>query len=290
MSARLSLALLAATLLTTPATTHARAQAPAAPATTPARPATAEGAARPRPTPPRESLRAIRERGVLRACVGPTAPWVIEAPDGQQARGFAVDVARQLAEDLGVELALVRTNTRELMADLFEGECDVIPGGLAPTPDRALFLHFTTPIAEHDVEAVTLTGGAATLEALDAAGIVVGAVEGSAEFLDARRRLPKAEVRTFESQAALGDALFKKAVQAVVVAEPFSDVVSRLAGNTVVVVGTPLARRRESIAVRRGDLEFLAYLNTWVQARTDDGWLAGRVTAWFDTFDWAEGK
>ncbi len=268
------------------------AQAPApgpAPAAT-AQPPAADAAARvppadrrPRPAPPRESLRAIRERGILRACVAPNAPWMIEGPEGSRPTGFTIDVATQLAEDIGVELELVRTSAAGLIAAVFEGDCDVIPGGLAATPDRALFLHFSAPIAAHDVEAV---GAAGTATSLDATTTTIGAVEGSAELQDARRTFTKATIRTFASQAELGDALLKRELQVAVAAAPFAEVAEKLSSGAVASLGTPLARRRESMAVRRGDLEFLAYLDTWVQARTDEGWLAARKAAWFDRIEW----
>jgi len=60
-------------------------------------------------------------------------------------------------------------------------------------------------------------------------------------------------------------------------------------------VGTRLAqdlggRRGEALAVRRGDLEFLAYLNAWVDARRSDGWLDARASEWFGRLDWAEAE
>jgi polar amino acid transport system substrate-binding protein len=42
--------------------------------------------------------------------------------------------------------------------------------------------------------------------------------------------------------------------------------------------------------VRRGDLEFLAYLNTWVYARRHDGWLEARRNQWFDKLEWADAE
>ncbi|MGV3518445.1 transporter substrate-binding domain-containing protein [Luteitalea sp.] len=246
----------------------------------------ASGSLRPRPSPARETLQAIRERGVLRACVSAYMPWVIAAPQGQPISGFAVDVARQLADDMGVDLQFVHTNYRDLVGDLFEGACDVIPGGLAATPERALFVHFSDPIAEHAVKLVGALNGATTLGEFDKPGVAVGAVDGTVEMQDARRLLPKADLRPFPSQAALGDALMHHAVQVAVVASPFSDLAEKLSAGAVKALPAPLSVRRESIAVRRGDLEFLEYLNRWVQAHDDHGWLETRRTRWFDHLEW----
>ena len=262
------------------------ADATAAPATPARRMPPAHGSLRPRPMPARESLGAVRDRGVLRACVSPYTPWVIAAPDGQPPSGFAVDVARQLAHDMGVELQLVPTNYRDLIADLFEGECDVIPAGIVPTPERALFLHFSEPIAEHDVRLVGALKGATTLAAFDTPSTTVGVVDGTLEMQDAKRRLPRADLRTFPSQAALGDALMHNAVQVAVVTSPFSELAVKLSNGAVKALATPLGHREEAIAVRRGDLEFLEYLNRWVKTRRSEGWLESHRTKWFDHLEW----
>lgn len=296
MTRQSSLTVLAVTLLlAVPVSVAGQPAAPSRPAEAAATPAgpspsrrmpPASGSLRPRPRPARESLGAVRDRGVLRACVSPYTPWVIAAADARDPSGFAVDVARQLAHDMGVELQLVHTNYRDLIADLFEGECDVIPGGIVPTPERALFLHFSEPVAEHDVRLIGALNGATTLAAFDTPTTTVGVVDGTLEMQDAKRRLPRADLRTFPSQAALGDALMHNAVQVAVVASPFSELAVKLSNGAVKALETPLSRREEAIAVRRGDLEFLEYLNRWVKTRRAEGWLESRRMKWFDHLEW----
>ena len=70
---------------------------------------------------------------------------------------------------------------------------------------------------------------------------------------------------------------------------PLPQVFGRLCGDKIALLPEPLGVRGESFAVPRGDLEFLAYLNACVQARTYDGWLKERANAWFVALDWADG-
>ena len=60
----------------------------------------------------------------------------------------------------------------------------------------------------------------------------------------------------------------------------------KLSSGAVKILETPLARREEAIAVRRGDLEFLEYLNRWVKTRRAEGWLESRRIKWFDHLEW----
>jgi polar amino acid transport system substrate-binding protein len=218
-------------------------------------------------------------------------PWVIEGAKDGELSGFSVDLARQLAADLGVGIEFVGTGYPDLIPAVVEGDCDVIPAGIAATPDRALFVHFSTPVAMHDVQ---LVGPAATIgQARRAAdvgqsGLAVGVVGGSAELQDAKRLLPNASIQEFEGPAALADALVAGKVAAVVSVAPLPAVFTRLTGDKFVILPERLSARGEAFAVRRGDLEFLAYLNAWVQARTYDGWLKERADAWFVDLGWAE--
>lgn len=281
---------------TPPTTTQkpSRAQEPAAPAasgapSTPGAPSAARPAARPEPSTT-NSLQALRRRGTLRACVALYAPWVMADKDGVLS-GFSVDIAEQLAADLEVDLAFVQTSYPELIPSLSSGECDVIPSGLAPTIDRALFVHFSQPTALHDITVVTTKAPDAKwskTEDLDAAGVTIGAVAGSAELQDAKRLFPKATVQEIATPEELGTALAEGKVNAVIAASPLPALFVKTGGGSMVRFDAPVNTRGEAFAVRRGDLEFLAYLNTWIQAHTYDGWLPAKRTYWFEQMPWLD--
>jgi polar amino acid transport system substrate-binding protein len=42
----------------------------------------------------------------------------------------------------------------------------------------------------------------------------------------------------------------------------------------------PLARTSAGMAVRKGDPDFLAFLNTWLEMQRESGWLAERARHW----------
>ena len=240
---------------------------------------------------PKESLSAIRARGTLKACVAPYMPWVIEGAVDGELTGFSVDLARQLAADLGVGIEFVGTGYADLIPALAEGDCDLIPAGLAATPDRALFVHFSMPVATHQVQLVgpaAVVGQARGAAEFNRAGLTVGVVGASAELLDAKRLFPNATIQEFDGPGAVADALLAGKVGLGVSVAPLPAVFAKLTGGKFVVLPEPLGLRGEAFAVRRGDLEFLAYLNTWVQARTYDGWLKDRADEWFVKMAWAE--
>jgi polar amino acid transport system substrate-binding protein len=286
----------AASILFVTATVGAQPAASPAPAS---KPATAAQAATPpadtgrRPVVdiPKESLSAIRARGTLKACMAPYMPWVIEGATEGELTGFSVDLARQLAADLGVGIEFVGTGYVDLIPAVVEGDCDLIPAGLAATPDRALFVHFSMPVAAHDVQVVgpaATIGQARRAADLAQAGLTIGVVGASAELQDAKRLFPNASIQEFDGPGAVADALLSGKVALAVSVAPLPAVFTKLTGGKFVVLPEPLGVRGEAFAVRRGDLEFLAYLNTWVQARMYDGWLKDRADEWFVKMTWAE--
>jgi polar amino acid transport system substrate-binding protein len=69
---------------------------------------------------------------------------------------------------------------------------------------------------------------------------------------------------------------------------PRPELVARFFPDGVVFPGfVPLASFPEAFAVRRGDMDFVNFLNSWITARTDNRWLGDRRTYWFKTKDWS---
>ena len=245
------------------------------------------------PTPTKDSLDDIRKRGVLRACIAPYAPWAI-AGENDAWTSFSVNIARQLAEDLSVQVSFMPGRYGDLLQRVAEGECDLVPSGLAPTPDRALFVHFSRPTTTHDIAIVADKAAAAEwkgLADLDRSDIALGVVQDSVEASDAKRAFPKATLMPFPDHQELTAALQLGKLKALVAASPLPDILMKQAPDKLTLVArSPIAHRSEALAVRRGDLEFLAFLNDWIQARTDDGWLKARADQWFENLDWATDK
>jgi polar amino acid transport system substrate-binding protein len=195
-----------------------------------------------------------------------------------------------LAKDLDVELELVGTGYPDLIPELVDGKCDVIPGGLSATPDRALFVHFTNTIAEHEIYIVDdkkSQGSYSKLEDFNQPGVTLGVVAASAELEDARRLFPKAKIEEMPGQVELTQALTDGKLQSIVAANPLPEIVMRITKDQFYLpLDKPITERGESLVVRRGDLEFLAYLNSWIQAHTYDTWLPERSDYWFKNLDW----
>ena len=89
-------------------------------------------------------LAAVRAAGVLRVgTTGDYKPFAFRDPDGSY-RGADIDMARQLAAELGVTIAFVPTVWASLNSDFAADRCDISVGGVTILPAREKIASFST--------------------------------------------------------------------------------------------------------------------------------------------------
>jgi len=73
---------------------------------------------------------------------------------GGHADGYDVQIARRIADALGRELVIVRTDWDGLPPSVMSGKIDAIIAGMSPTAERALTIDFSDPYYESDLVVV----------------------------------------------------------------------------------------------------------------------------------------
>jgi polar amino acid transport system substrate-binding protein len=236
-------------------------------------------------------LQDVLNAGTLRVGVTLFAPWAARGADGEL-MGFEVDVARQLAADMGVKAELLTYDVERLIPALEAGEIDLIAAGLAITPERALHVNFSAPYSESGIGLATHVGRTAEVgdvAELDDPAVVLAAVEDSVAVPLARRLWPRAKLEVFASVEAATDALLAGEVHGYLEDEPVPAFLALEHPNVVdVPLARPLLASRAGFAVTKGDPDFLAFLNSWITAREADTWLPTTTTYWFKTLRWRE--
>jgi polar amino acid transport system substrate-binding protein len=87
----------------------------------------------------------IRDRGVLRmAGILNEDPYFAKDPRTGEWRGFAVAMARNIAETIGVELEVVESSWGNSILDVQSGKVDLALA-LTALPTRAMSIHFSSP-------------------------------------------------------------------------------------------------------------------------------------------------
>lgn len=79
---------------------------------------------------------------------------------GGYADGYDVRIARRVAETMGMELEIVKTEWDGLIPSLMAGTIDCIIAGMSPTDERKLTIDFSDPYYESDLVIVVAKDGA----------------------------------------------------------------------------------------------------------------------------------
>jgi polar amino acid transport system substrate-binding protein len=237
-----------------------------------------------------DMLSAIEKRGKLRVGVSEIVPWTMHNKKGELV-GFEIDVARKLARDLHVEVEFYPDEFRYLIPDLLANRFDIVIAGFSIEASRALLVNFSEPYNVTDVTIAAntrLAGNLETLDALNKPGITIGVIEGMTSEDLAALAFPKAVIHTYTEDSSLFNDLLQGKLSAAVADSPRLDILAKLyPGSITLPPVSPLGTFPAAFAIRRGDMDFINYLNSWIAARTADKWLDSHRTYWFKTTDWA---
>ncbi len=236
-------------------------------------------------------IETIKKRGSIKIGMSTFIPWAMRDKNGELI-GYEIDVARRLAEDMGVKAEFVPTAWDGIIPALLAGKFDVVIGGLSITPERNLTVNFTAPYAHSGTQLVahkTLAAGFNTLEDFNKPEVVISARRGATPANVARRILPKANLRQFDEDAlALQEVLNGKAHAFITSTPTPAFAALKHPEQLFVPLAQPLVEGAEGFAVRKGDPDALNFFNNWIMLRQQDGWLQQRHAYWFTTRDWAQ--
>ena len=90
------------------------------------------------------TIEQVLQRGVLRVGMSTFVPWAMKDKQGNLV-GFEIDVAKRLAQDMGVKVEFVPTKWSGILPALLTGKFDIIIGGMGITPERNLKVNFSIP-------------------------------------------------------------------------------------------------------------------------------------------------
>ena len=231
----------------------------------------------------------IIERGTIRVGVAEFAPWTIKTKSGELI-GFEIDVAKKIAADMGVQPEFEVYPWDGIIEALQEGDIDVIAGGMAITPARALQVNFSRPLARSGVSIATnvrKTENIKTLKELDDERVVITVVADTFAASVAQTFFGQANIKTYASSAPAERDVVEGRAHAYLATVPEVNFLALKNSRAVdVPMAEPLLASSEGLAVKKGEQELLNFLNAWVTARQSDKWLVTTRDYWFETMNW----
>lgn len=231
----------------------------------------------------------VLQRKVLKVGMSTFVPWAMKDKTGKLI-GFEIDVARRLAEDMGVDIKFVPLKWSGIIPALMTGKFDVIIGGMGILPKRNLKVNFTIPYDYTGMSMVAHSKKAPGLNKLadfNQPDIVIAARLGSTAVTATKKYLPRAKLRLFDDESQAYQELANGRVHAVVGSAPTPAFQAlKYPDRLYLPLKEPFTREPIGFAVRKGDLDTLNFFNNWIRVVTAEGWIAERKHYWFRTKDW----
>jgi len=233
----------------------------------------------------------ILEKKTLRVGVAEFVPWTMRGKSGELI-GYEIDVARKIADDMGVEADFRVYDWEDMIPALERGDIDIIAGGMAITPARALRINFTRPLADSGVGLVTntsLTREISMLAELNNESITITTVSDTLAASVAQKLFADANIKIYEAPGPAESDLIKGRAHAYIAGMPEARFLALQNPDKLdLPIDKPLLASSEALGVKKGEQQLLNFLDAWVTARSTDQWLQTSRDYWFGTLDWTK--
>lgn len=232
----------------------------------------------------------IKENGVIKIGLSIFRPWSMRDLNGELV-GFELDVGRELAKDMGVEVEFVPTSWDGIIPALVSGKFDVIISGMSITPQRNLTVAFSDPYAYSGMTILAsraMTDGFA-LEDYNSADVTFAARRGATPATVIANMFPEATLLLFDEDGAATQEVLNGNAHATMASEPTpSEEARRYTDTLYVPFDQAFQAGGEAFAFRKGDPDAENFFNNWIGTKTRTGWLKERNDYWFKGDAWKD--
>jgi polar amino acid transport system substrate-binding protein len=237
-----------------------------------------------------DTLSEIQKRGKLRVGMEPGyMPFELTNQKGEII-GFDVDMAKRMAAAMKVELELVSTAWDGIIPALLTGKFDVIMSGMTLTQERNLSVNFADPyiligqsilIKKEHADAVK------SYADLNDAKYTVASKLGTTGEQATKRMIPNAKYISYETEQEGVMEVVNGKIDAFIYDLPFNAIaVSQKGQGKIVHLSEPFTKEPLAWAIRKGDVDFLNWLNNFMSQVKYDGVYDKIYQKWFKDDAW----
>ena len=233
-----------------------------------------------------DALSDILKRGEFRVAVQTSGPLMSFMDKSGKRTGLAVELARRMADDLGVKLVLQDYEWKGLIPALLSGKADMVAADMTPTPQRAAQILFSAPMFYAETVAVVPKDSPyKSYTDLNKGDVTIGALGASTYAEAARKMLPEAKLKEFSGGSApVGQAISSGRLDAGIMSLSTANQFLADFGNLRVLDGV-MVREPLAFAVAPDAYRLKFWLDNWRELRTADNSLPETVKYWYST-DW----
>ena len=229
-------------------------------------------------------LQQIQDSGKLR--VGTTGDWnpmSMKDPSNNSYVGFDIDVVTQLAQDMGVELELVPTDWKSIVAGITANKYDISTSA-SLSPKRALVAGYSNSYFKLATVPLTLKKNLTKFKSwndINQDNVVVAVTLGTTQEMQAKNYFPNAQIKSIESPArdfqevlaGRADAHITSNVEAATLVETYPEL-------AIVPVEEPKSPTPLAWLIDQNDQVWINYINHWIELKEAQGYFQQLMEKW----------
>lgn len=204
--------------------------------------------------------------------------------------GFNVDIAKEMAKAMGVKLTIVNTSYDGIIPALLTKKFDIIMSGMTVTQERNLKVNFADPyivVGQTILLNKKNEGVVKSYKDLNDPKYTVASKLGTTGEQAIKRLMPKATYKSFEVESEAGLEVLNGNADATIYDLPFCVVFMAQQGkDKLVFLDEPFTYEPLAWAVRKGDPDFLNWLNNFLAQLKNDGRYDRIYDKWIKSTDW----
>ncbi len=238
----------------------------------------------------KSTINSILERGELR--VGFEAAYMpFEMTDKKgNFVGFDIDMAKDMAKAMGVKFAPVNTAWDGIIPALLTNKFDIIMSGMTVTQERNLQINFADP---YIIVGQTLLvnkkheGKVMSYKDLNKPEFVITSKLGTTGEQAVKQHMPKATYKSFEAESEAAMEVVNGKADAFVYDLPYcGSFFAQQGAGAIYFLDEPFTYEPLAWAVRKGDPDFLNWLNNFLRQYRNDGRYERVYNKWIMSTDW----
>lgn len=204
--------------------------------------------------------------------------------------GFDIDVAKEMAKAMGVKFVPVNTAWDGIIPSLLTGKFDIIMSGMTVTQERNLKVNFADPyivIGQTILLSKKHEASVKSYKDLNDPKYVVTSKLGTTGEQAVKRKIPKCVYKSFETETEAFLEVVNGKADAYVYDQPNCVVLMAQQGvGKVVFLDKPFTYEPLAWAVKRGDPDFLNWLNNFLRQLKNDGRYDVFYNKWIKSTEW----
>lgn len=238
----------------------------------------------------KSTIESILKRGELRCGIDSGyMPFEMTDKSGKFV-GFEIDLGRELAKAMGVKYVPVNMAFDGIIPALLTDKIDIITAGMTVTQERNLKVNFVEPFIVIGQTAMVSTKNRGKVESyrdLNNPMYTVVSKLGTTGEMAAKRYLPKANYKSFETETDAALEVLNGKADAMIYDLPFTSIfTAEQGGEKLFLLKKPFTFEPLAWGIRKGDPDFINFLNNFMHQIKNDGRYEKLYHKWFESTEW----